>query len=179
MYRFSIKAKPWICIAIVALLCAFCLSLIMAIPTIRDQFEILTPGFVAITLFVFFGIMFVIIGVLFPKYKEGVSILKPEDFIDESFVFCPIKEEGNCWLATINDFSGKTVALSQLDFAPKNRVLIQESLDNSIKQGERLSLKAYGCQIRKGSIFSLIDEEEDFDQKEKLVDAENLGANID
>ncbi len=112
--------------------------------------------FALIAALVFFGTISMVLVVIY-RDKGGIPVQKPKDYIDESFVFCPIKERGGFWLATAHDFKCATVAVSQLDFAPKDRESICASLEKSIQEEKRLKITAYSCWVGKGYIFVLVD----------------------
>jgi len=139
---------------IVILGAAITWSILLAFPIVRDNsIKSLTP----IASLAFLGAILMVLAVIFPRKKGGIPMLMPKDYIDESFVFCPIKEVGDFWLATITVFWGETVAISQLDFAPKDKEFIQASLEKSIQEEKRLKITAYSCWVGKGYIFVLVD----------------------
>ncbi len=173
MYRPSIRLEL-IIFGIALLVSSIVLSILLAFPTVRNINSSLTFVFAAIAFLTFFGTIFMMFSVIFPQKEGGIPILVPKDYADEdgkAFHFCPIKRENEFWLSTAYNFYGETVAVSQSDFAPKDRKFIQESLENSMKQEKRLKLMVYGCRVGKGYIFVLIDPEDQEKPSDKEGDS--------
>jgi len=130
------------------------LSIVLAFPIAHNiDNESLTFAFAAIAFLAFFGMVSIIITII--NNRGGIPILTPKDYIDESFIFCPIKKENEFWLSTANNFERATIAVSPFDFTPKDRESIQASLVKSIKEEKRLKITAYGCSVGKGYVFVL------------------------
>ena len=174
MYQSRINKDVTI-IGTISLILAICLSVIFSFATMRNNVDI-TLILALIASLAFYGTTLTMITFAFPKDKGGIPILTPKDYIDESFIFCPIKEEYGFWLSTIDNFERVTVAVSQLDFVPKDRESIQASLEKSIKEEKRLKIMAYGCNVGKGYIFVLTDPK---NQKKPLGKKENSFEGIE
>jgi len=143
---------------------AFGVSVASAFPAIHNNLS-LTSVFALVAFLIFYGTIFKVLAVIFFDDKGGVPLLKPKDYVNESLIFCPVNRAGDFWLATFHNFNGSTIAISSLDFAPKDRKLIQDILEKSIEEEKRPIITAYGCGVGKGYIFALGENDSSEDEE--------------
>lgn len=118
------------------------------------------------------------IAILFlVRNKGGVPTASPRDYLDKDLIFYLIKDEKDCWLATLIAPAGPTVAIAMNDFVPMDRKAIEQAYQESVQNEKRLKIVAHGHCVREGCLFLLgpgkIQEESQETEKEVTGEEEN------